>query len=148
MVDEPGAQRASTPPNMRVDYAFLCDAATEHGGKVNALGIGIDHLGVPTLPVTHPRLTFVARLVFEDAGGTAVPFRVRMVDADGRDVMPPVDGQFMVQAAPGRRLDGASLLVDLVNLEFTSTGPHEVQLSSEGAVLATLPIEVWRVTSS
>ena len=62
--------------------------------------------------------------------------------------MPPVDGHFIVQAAPGRRLDGASLLVDLVNLEFTSTGPHEVQLSCEGTPIATLPIEVWRVATS
>lgn len=133
---------------MRVEYAFLCDAATQHGGKVNALGIGIDHLGVTTLPATHPRLALVARLVFEDAGGTTVPFRVCMVDADGHDVLPPVDGQFQVEAAPGRRLDGASLLVDLVNLEFTTTGPHEVQLSSGATLLATIPIEVWRVVAS
>jgi len=138
----------SEAPSMRVEYAFLCDAATQHGGKVNALGIGIDHLGVTTLPAVHPRLTLVARLVFEDAGGTSLPFRVRMVDADGHDVLPPVDGQFQVEAAPGRRLDGASLLVDLVNLQFTTTGPHEVQLSSDGTLLATIPIEVWRVATS
>ena len=139
---------ADAPPSMRVEYAFLCDAATEHGGKVNALGIGIDHLGVSTLPATHPRLALVARLVFEDAGGSSFPFRVRMVDADGRDVLTPVDGLFNVEAAPGRRLDGASLLVDLENLEFTTTGPHEVQVSSDAHLLATLPIEVWRVVPS
>jgi hypothetical protein len=135
------------PSSMRVEYAFLCDAATEHGGKVNALGIGIDHLGVSTLPATHPRLALVARLVFEDAEGMAVPFVVKMVDADGRDVIPPVEGRFQVEAAPGRRLDGASLLVDLVNLQFTSTGPHEVQLWSGGEILATLPLEVWKVAT-
>ncbi len=134
-------------PMMRVDYAFLCDAATEHGGKVNALGIGIDHLGVSTLPATHGRLAFVARLVFEDAGGTAVPFVLKLVDADGRDVITPVEGRFQVEAAPGRRLDGASLLVDLVNLEFTATGPHEVQLWSDGELVVTLPIEVWKVAA-
>ena len=133
---------------MRVEYAFLCDAATSHGGKVNALGIGIDHLGVPALPSTHPRLTLVARLVFEDAGGRSLPFVVRMVDADGRNVLPPVEGSFQVVAAPDRRLDGASLIVDLVNLVFTTTGPHEVQVQSGGETLATLPLEVWRVATA
>ena len=133
---------------MRVDYAFLCDAATEYGGKVNALGIGIDRLGISTLPATHPRLTLVARLVFEDASGASLPFLVRIVDADGREVMPPVEGSFQVAAAPERRLDGSSLIVDLVNLQFTATGPHEVQLWSGGAILATLPIEVWRVATA
>ncbi|MGE3857943.1 MAG: hypothetical protein AB7G21_13380 [Dehalococcoidia bacterium] len=142
--------RAEGVPLMRVEYAFLCDAATEHGGKVNALGIGIDHLGVSTLPATHPRLSLVAHLRFEEAEDGAdavVPFVVKMVDADGRDVIPPVEGRFQVQAAPGRRLEGANLLVDLVNLQFTGTGPHEVQLWSEGDVIATLPIEVWRVAT-
>ena len=138
-------QSSERAPLMRVEYAFLCDAATEHGGKVNALGIGIDHLGVSVLPATHPRLSFVAHLRFEDADDAAVPFVVKMVDADGREVISPVEGRFQVQAAPGRRLEGANLLVDLVNLQFTATGPHEVQLWSEGDVLATLPIEVWRV---
>lgn len=133
---------------MRVEYAFLCDAATEHGGKVNALGIGIDHLGVQALPATHPRLALVAHLRFEDAeDDAAVPFRVQMVDADGRDVITPVEGRFQVAAAPGRRLEGANLLVDLQNLQFTTTGPHEVQLWSAGGVIATLPIEVWRVAT-
>lgn len=143
---------------MDVEYAFLCDAATEHGGKINALGIGIDHLGVGTLPVTHPRLTLVARLRFEDARDLAdgeagdadagVPFTVRVVDADGRDVMPEVAGRFAVQAAPGRRLQGANLLVDLVALRFTAIGPHEVQLASGGTVVATLPLEVWKVAAA
>ena len=149
MTNEPheSTEPLGEPPSMRVEYAFLCDAATEHGGKVNALGIGIDRLGVSTLPATHPRLTLVARLVFEDAGGASLPFVVRMVDADGRDVLPPVEGRFQVVATSGQRLESASLLVDLQNLQFTTTGPHEVQVSSEGVTLATLPIEVWRVTS-
>ncbi|MDA0301712.1 MAG: hypothetical protein O2822_04225 [Chloroflexi bacterium] len=141
------AEDAGDLPLMCVEYAFLCDAATEHGGKVNALGIGIDHLGVSALPATHPRLALVARLVFEDAGGAAVPFVVKMVDADGRDVITPVEGRFQVEAAPGRRLEGASLLVDLANLEFTVTGPHEVQLWSAGEQITTLPLEVWRVAT-
>lgn len=152
MTGEP--REAGRAPRMRVEWAFLCDAATEHGGKVNALGIGIDHLGVSVLPATHPRLALVAHLRFDDADaaadtedGAAVPFRVQMVDADGRDVITPVDGRFQVAAAPGRRLEGANLLVDLQNLQFTTTGPHEVQLWSAGDLVAIFPIEVWRVAT-
>ena len=38
---------------MQVEYAFLCDAATESAGKLNALGIGIDRLLVQQLPQQH-----------------------------------------------------------------------------------------------
>lgn len=134
-------------PTIRVEYAFLCDAATQHAGKVNALGIGIDQLGVSMLPATHPHLTLVARLAFEDAAGASLPFRVRMVDADGHDVLPPVEGRFQVEMAPGQRRASATLLVDLVSLQFTTTGPHEMQLSSDTRLLATLPLEVSRVAT-
>jgi hypothetical protein len=35
---------------MQIDFAFLCDAATEVSGKLSALGIGIDRLIVQELP--------------------------------------------------------------------------------------------------
>ncbi len=129
---------------MHVDYAFLCDAATEHGGKLNALGIGVDRLTVTVLPATHPRLTFVARLAFgaEDAGGRH--FSVRVVDADGRAVAPPIDGEMQVTIAAEDREAAANLLVELVNLQFASLGPHEVSLAVDGAELVNLPLEVTR----
>ncbi|MFA7248776.1 MAG: hypothetical protein WC273_04020 [Dehalococcoidia bacterium] len=139
---------ATEAPRMRLDYAFLCDAATQHAGKVNALGIGIDHIGVSALPALHPRLTLVVRLVFEGAGGASLPLVVRMVDADGRDVVTPVEARFDVRAAPGRQHEAATLLVDLLNLQLTTTGPHEVQVSSTGTPIATLPIEVGRVAAA
>ena len=144
---------ANEQPGIRVEYAFLCDAATQHGGKVNALGIGIDQLGVTALPAMHPRLTLVARLVFEaaafeDQGRASFAFRVCVVDADGHDVLPLVDGSLHIEAAGGQRLTGTTLLVDLVNLQFTTIGPHEVQLSSDAHTLATLPIDVVRVATS
>ena len=129
---------------MHVDYAFLCDAATEHGGKLNALGIGIDRLAAVELPATHPRLTFVARLAFgaEDAGSRR--FSVRVVDADGRAVASPMEGEMHVTLAPQDRATAVNLLVELLNLEFTNLGPHEVSLAVDGAELVSLPLEVTR----
>ena len=128
---------------MDIDYAFLCDAATEHGGKLNALGIGIDQLAAATMPATHPRLTFVARLRFTRDDDGERHFVVRAVDADGHE-MGKVEGEMWVHFAPEDNQTGANLVVDLVNLEFTAAGPHEVTLTLDGEQAVMLPLEVSR----
>ena len=133
---------------MHVDYAFLCDAATEHGGKINALGIGIDRLSAAALPATHARLTFVARLAFalEDAG--VHRFRVRVVDADGRAIAGAIEGELRIVFAGEDRSAGVNLLVDLVNIEFKALGPHEIGLAIDGTEAVGLPLEVLRPDSA
>jgi hypothetical protein len=130
---------------MRVDYAFLCDAASEAAGKVYALGIGVDRLHVRQLPARHGRLTFVCRLAFDAMDAGDRPFTIRLVDADGRDVLSPVQGQIHLRpegaTATGTK---ANLLVDLLNAEFNSLGPHELSLAIDGDTVATLPLEVAR----
>lgn len=68
---------------MQLDFAFLCDAATESAGKLFALGIGIDRLQVRELPARHARMTLVARLVFGATEQGVHAFELRLVDADG-----------------------------------------------------------------
>ena len=132
---------------MEIDYAFLCDAATEHGGKLNALGIGIDQLGAAALPATHPRVTFVARLRFVREDDGERHFVVRAVDADGHE-MGHVEGDMHVHFAPEDHITGANLVVDLVNLEFTAAGPHEVTLTVDDEEVVMLPLEVTRTPQS
>lgn len=127
---------------MHIGYSFLCDAATEHGGKLNALGIGIDRLAAVALPATHPRLVFVARLVFVPEDGGRHRFLARVVDADGQVVTPPVEGELQVAITPPARSTAINLLLELANVQFSNLGPHEVKLAVDGAELVTLPIEV------
>jgi hypothetical protein len=125
-----------------VDYAFLCDAATESGGKVYALGIGIDRLQVQDVPARHGRMTLATRLRFgaDEAGQRS--FAIRLVDADGQAVVPDVIGQMSVAIPPPATHATANLLIDLVGAEFRSYGPHEVTLTVDGEDAVTLPLEV------
>jgi hypothetical protein len=126
---------------MQLDFAFLCDAASDAAGKIYALGIGIDRLQVQRLPARHGRLAFVSRVSFDVADAGDRSFSVRLIDADGRDVIPPVQGEMHI-AISGPGPAKANLIIDLVNPEFQSHGPHEVTLALDGTALATLPLEV------
>ena len=127
---------------MQVDFAFLCDAATEAGGKLNALGIGIDRLIVRELPQAHRRLVVVTRVSFEleDAGEQA--FVIQLIGPDGSDVAPMVQGQLNVQMAEGAGGTRANMIIEIANAQFSSVGPHEAKLSLGGDEVAVLPLEV------
>ena len=127
---------------MQVDYAFLCDAAAESGGKINALGIGFERIAVKQLPSVHPRVVAVVRFSFnrDDLGGHA--FRVRVSDADGRDVTGPVEGQINLQLPEDADRGRANMVVDLVQMDLRTAGPYEVAITLGDRELASLSFEV------
>ena len=128
---------------MQVDYAFLCDAAAESGGKIHALGIGFERITIRQLPAVHPRAVAVVRFSFNRDDLGAQPFRVRISDGDGRDVAQPVEGQLALQLPEDADRGRANMVVDLLQLDFQTAGPHEVAITVGGRELATLPFEVF-----
>ena len=127
---------------MQVDFAFLCDAATESGGKVHALGIGFERITVRSLPVVHPRAVAVLRFAFTRGDTGEHRFRVRVSDADGRDIAPPVEGQVTLSLGEEASGGKANMIVDLVQLDLRNQGPHEVNVSIDGQEIVSLPFEV------
>ena len=134
-------------PVMQLEFAFLCDAATEAAGKLYALGIGIDRLQVLELPARHGRMTLVARLVFGPGEQGPHPFALRLVDADGHDVTAPVAGELTVRSPDGATGARVNMLIDVLNTEFRTHGPHELTLSVDGAGLVILPLDVVLTTN-
>ncbi len=129
---------------MDLGFAFLCDAAQDSGGKLHALGIGVDTLHASSLPAVHPHLSLVVRFAYgaEDVGDHE--FAIAVLDADGRDVVSPVGGQMTLRLNGEDTTGGANLVVDLQNAQFTTYGPHEVSVRVDGETFATLPIAVRR----
>lgn len=130
---------------MDLGFAFLCDAAQDSGGKLHALGIGVDALHAASLPAVHPRLSVVVRFMYraEDVGDHE--FSIAVLDADGKSVVPPVSGQMTLRLNADETSGGANLVVDLQNTQFTTYGPHEVAISLDGRDLAMLPLAVKRL---
>lgn len=127
---------------MQVDYAFLCDAAAESGGKIHALGIGFERIGVRQLPSVHPRAVAVVRFSFNRDDLGAHTFRVRVSDGDGRDVSSPVEGTINLALPEDGDRGRANMVLDLLQLDFRTAGPHEVAVTVGDRELVSLPFEV------
>lgn len=127
---------------MNVEFAFLCDAATESAGKLNALGIGIDRLLLTELPQHHRRLTLVTRIAFEPEDAGEHQFGIELIGPDGTAVAPPVQAKLDVKIADPSQGTRANVMIELSNPQFTVAGPHEAKVSLDGLELFALPLEV------
>ena len=128
---------------MHTNFAFLCDAAAQGAeGKLHALGIGISQLRASQVPVQRPVMVLVAQIAFAHDEIGAHPLAIRVIDPDGGNVVPPVDGQIAFSAPDEALSPVAQVVVELNLVTFPRYGVYSIELAIDGQSIASLPIEV------
>lgn len=126
---------------MDIDFAFLCDHADAAGGKLDAIGIGIDTFFVAKLPHVQPQLFFVAQLRAQVTEEGAHPLRLNLIDADGANVV-SLSGQVTV-GRPQRGTEvAARILLRLGNVTFKTEGDYSFRLVLDNQEAVRIPIHV------
>ena len=126
---------------MELKFAFLCDFAEESGGKVHALGIGVDQIQTPVVPATHPQLSAVVAFSYEGSDTGTQALTVRVIDADGRGIIPPIEGELTL-GDPGSVVGNGRVLFQLTGVEFQRYGDYAVEVGIGGVTVASLPLKV------
>ena len=81
---------------MQLEIFTLCDAATEHAGKLNIIGT-FDALRGLEAPIAHPQCAIAGRLRFEQIEEGNHRVSLTFADEDGNIVMPKFDSTLAVQ---------------------------------------------------
>ena len=124
---------------MECDFAFLCDFA-EQDRKLHAVGIGWETIAAANLPHRQPNMGVVARLRGSVAESGAKDVSVRLIDADGQDVIPAIHQQLKFEP---RGMEGhVNLVVQLTNVQFKSYGGYAVYVTVGGEQKARLSFNV------
>src|SRR5689334_16766629 len=76
--------------SMQLEIFTLCDAATEHAGKLNIIGT-FDSLRAFEAPISHPQCAIAGRLRFEEIEEGEHRVVLTFADEDGNIVMPKFD---------------------------------------------------------
>ncbi len=130
-----------------LDFAFLCDAAeAEPGRKFYVLGGGIDQIAGPEFPLVHPHMSLLMRFVVHPAElGRAHHLKVRMVDADGRELA-RIEGDIETQAGePTGREVGVNMVINLANTRFEQPGDYQLDITMNNQFQRSLGLRVSQV---
>lgn len=122
---------------MNIDFAFLCDYA-DATGKLNALGIGFDTIFAQQLPIRHPHFSLVLQLKASIVEAGTKKIQVNLIDADGKDLIPPVNGQFNIPRAENVPYNTGRFLLHFGNVEFKSYGEYSVRVVIEGLEMVSI----------
>ncbi len=126
---------------MKARHAFLCDFAEESGGKIHALGVGIDRIQAAATPVTHQMLSLVADIEYAHAEAGDKSLSIELIDADGK----PIRAQATIPvsfATPDGPRGPARVVVQVPNLQFDSFGEYSFQVTIDGHSVAELRLSV------
>jgi hypothetical protein len=121
------------------EFAFLCDFA-EQDRKLHAVGIGWETIQAANLPHRQPNMGIVARLRGSVAEAGTKDVAVRLIDADGEDVIPAINQKLKFEP---RGIEGhVNLVVQLTNVSFKSHGSYAVYVTVGGEQKARLSFSV------
>jgi len=133
---------------MDVEFAFICDYA-EVAGKINALGVGFDRVNAPKLPARHPHFHVVAQLRFSLTEVGSKDMTVNLIDADGENVVPTIQGSLEVaKPQAGSLYAKGRVNIGFGNVEFKKYGEHSVRVTIQGREVISIPFDVAQPPST
>jgi len=126
---------------MRLEIFTLCDAATEHAGKLNIVGT-FDSLFARETPVAHPSCAIAARIRFERIEEGTHRLSLTLADEDGHMAMSKIESSIAVQFRPGQRTTTSHFVMVIQQIRLPKFGEYTVDLAMDGHHLASLPLYV------
>ena len=129
---------------MEVEIFALCDAATDSVGKLNILG-AFDRINSREFPAVYPHCSIALRVRFERIEEGNHRVCINLVDADGKSIIPGVDGNVGVHFPGEVQSVCANLVLNINGLKFEQPGQYAIDLAIDGRHEKSLPIHVVSV---
>ncbi|HEY8417677.1 MAG TPA: hypothetical protein VIK93_06545 [Limnochordales bacterium] len=128
---------------MDVRFAFLCDAAEQGpGGKISALGIGIDNFFVKDLSQPGPPFVFVCQLSGASTETGTKKVAIHLIDADGKEIAPTFTADLTINKPPVGNRWATSLVVQYAQIRYPHYGSYSISMVVDGHELVSLPFTV------
>src|SRR5690606_19220423 len=96
----------------------------------------------PQFPCVHPDCSLVARLRFDRTEEGHHSFRIGLIDGDGRNAGPWIEGDLTVQIRSGSHSVATNLIVSIKNLQLSKPGTFYVDLIVDNHVKTRIPLRV------
>ncbi len=129
---------------MKIEAFLLCDAATNQQGKLNVLG-AFDNIFARKTPVVHSACAIACRVRFERTEEGEHNIRIDVIDSDGKNVMPPMNGKINVRIGKDVESNAVNLVLNVQGMRLEKFGEYQIDLSIDNRHEASLPFYVREV---
>lgn len=126
---------------MDIQVAVLCDSAADYRGKLCILGT-FDTILAPTLPSTHPHCSIALRVVFRDSDEGAHKFKIRLINEDGKNILPNIEPEISVKLPENVFFFSRNLIFNLQQIKFEQAGLYSIDVLIDEVMMARIPLQV------
>ncbi len=124
---------------MQVEVFAICDAATSDSGKLNILG-AFDTIWVRQFPAVYPHCAVAVKMRFEAIEKGDHAMVTRLIDEDGKNVLPPATGSFTMNMPENQRSASTDVVLNIQGLNLSKPGEYALELAVDGRSEISLPL--------
>ncbi|MEI9958962.1 MAG: hypothetical protein WDM90_22210 [Ferruginibacter sp.] len=124
---------------MEIEIFTLCDFAQDNNSKLTIVGT-FDSIYAKQFPVQHPACSVACRLRFSTKEIGEHHFKLRLIDADGKEMIQPVEGNMNIQGTPNGQLVTINFVVNFNQLQFPKAGRYSFELYLDDDWKSGLPL--------
>lgn len=124
---------------MEIEIFTLCDFAQDNNSKLTIVGT-FDSIHTKQFPAVHPACTVACRLRFAAKESGSHDFKLRLIDAGGKEVIQPIEGNITIGAPANGQFSSINFVVNFNQLKFEKPGRYSFELYIDGDWKSGLPL--------
>ena len=126
---------------MEIEIFTLADFAQDSHSKLTIVGT-FDSIFSKQFPFFHPACAVATRLRFSEKETGDHTFRLRLIDADGKEIIQPIEGNIAIPATG--RVTSINVVANFAQLKFDRPGRYSFELYIDGEWKSGLPLYLAR----
>jgi hypothetical protein len=124
---------------MEIEIFTLADFAQDNSSKLTIVGT-FDSIHSKQFPATHPVCSVACRLRFAAKESGSHEFRLRLIDADGKETIKAIEGNINIANPPNGQFSSINIVVNFNQLQFEKAGRYSFELYIDGDWKSGLPL--------
>ena len=124
---------------MEIEIFSLADFAQDNNSKMTIVGT-FDSIQAKQFPVAHPACAIACRLRFGARETGAHDFKLRLIDAEGKEIIKPIEGNINIGNPPNGQFSSINIVINFNQLQFEAAGRYSFELYIDNDWKSGLPL--------
>ncbi len=112
---------------MELEIFTLCDFAQDNNSKLTIVGT-FDSINAKQFPLGHPACSIACRMRFAAKESGEHHFKLRLIDAAGKETIKPVEGEIKIGPPPNGQFTCINIVINFNQLQFEKAGRYSFEL--------------------